>query len=143
GNERYAIGRPPRSRRTLRSCRSPRHSRDARLDLLRCLGTLEQLEGGATQNFRRVAQKRDSGAKEAPERLRLAQRQRQSAAGRGREGLPGHRERTRLAESRCVIREGLINDGHWEIRPEDDWSLRIRPACLLARGPALWRRARL
>src|SRR5580698_11431726 len=109
------------------------------MDLLRRLGTVEGLEGRASQNRRRIAEESDSNSAQSSERFRLAVWQRRAAASRRRENVSWHPERFGLAESLAFIGIGRSDEDYGRVRRKDDRPVRIRAANVLVRGHPSWR----
>ena len=92
GHEHNPIGRASRSRRVFRENGSLRYFGHARLDVLRCLGTLEKLEWRSEQSCSGFLARPDHPAAQSSERFCVVERQRQSTACGSRECLSKYRE---------------------------------------------------
>jgi hypothetical protein len=118
--------------------------KDMGMNAIRLEGRLDReelYERRTAQGCERIVEEPDTNLTKASERIRVAERERQSAAGGGRESVSGDREGARLAESGSVVGERNGDYSDREIRCEDDWPLRIRASGVLAGGSALRRRA--
>src|SRR6266699_1667457 len=90
-----------------------------------------QVERRNQAGFRFVAARPDASPPLAPESLDVAERQRQSAAARSRNGLSGRRKRNALEQAGYLVRNGERYRRDWKNRRQNERPLRIRSRELL------------
>src|SRR5580700_6851989 len=104
---------------------------------------MEALERRPTEGGVRFTDGSDRAAEKSPERVCVAEWQRRASACRRREDVSGHRERSGMAKSDYFFGFRRKDHRHWKIGCEDDWTLRICPAGVLAGGQKSRRGLRL
>src|SRR3954468_17836634 len=108
------------------------------MGLLQRVGRVEDLGSGAARGRAGLAARSEPPVTGSPERSRVVERQRQSASGRRRADVPECRAAGTLAKSYDFLGErqaGCILRGE---RSEDDRTLRLGSAVVLAAGQYAW-----
>ena len=118
-------------------------ARHARLVLLRHVGEVGQVDGRAAAGRGRLPPRPDPPPARPRLRLHVAQRQRRSAAGERREGVPRRAPRARLPEPGGVVGDGKEGGALGSERDEDARAVRVGAARLLVHGHQARRPARL
>src|SRR6266851_711633 len=95
-----------------------------------------RLEGRPKASCGCVAGQSDRPLAQSSECDGLAVWERRTTSGGRRADVPGHSRKTGMAESVNLFGFGNADEGHGHFRREDDWSVRIRAAGLLASGHA-------
>ena len=118
-------------------------ARHARLVLLRHVGEVGQVDGRAPAGRGRLPPRPDPPPARPRLRLHVAQRERRSAPGERREGVPRRAPRARLPEPGGVVGDGEEGGALGSERDEDARAVRVGAARLLVHGHQARRPARL